>query len=102
MIPNDTSLKKELMNVMKENYNGYMFNPTQKTPIFNTTLVVYFLRQYQRLKKLPIDLIDSNVQPSESGLEIISKTSLSQEIIDQLYQNGEKGIYVEERVSRTI
>jgi hypothetical protein len=102
MIPKDLQLKKELLKTMKDNYNGYMFTPTQSTPIFNTTLVVYFLREFQRLKKKPLDLIDSNVQPSESGLEIISKSPLAQQVIDELYENEEQGVYVQERVSRTI
>lgn len=78
MVPKDKLFIEEVLKVMKDNYNGYMFTPTQSTPIFNTTLVIYFLNQYQRLKKIPLDLIDPNVQPSESGLDIISKTSLAQ------------------------
>ena len=102
MVPKDATLKTHLMKTMKENYNGYMFTPTQSTPIYNTTLVIYFLDEFARMKRIPFDLIDPNVQPSESGLEIISKTPLAQKVIDELYENEEQGLYVSERVSRTI
>jgi hypothetical protein len=94
MIPKDLQLKKELLKTMKNNYNGYMFTPTQSTPIFNTTLVVYFLDEFARLKKMPKKLIDPNVQTSESGLEIISKSPLSQQVIKELYEKEQDGIYV--------
>jgi hypothetical protein len=102
MIPQEPLLKTQLMKTMKDNYNGYMFTPTQSTPIFNTTLVVYFLREFARLKRMPRKLIDTNVQPSESGLEIISKSPLSQRVIDELYEKEQEGIYIPYDISDTI
>ncbi len=102
MVPKDPIHKAQLMRVMKDNYNGYMFTPTQTTPLYNTTLVIYFLGEFARLKKIPIDLVDPNVQPSESGLEIITKTALAEQVVTGLYQNEEQGVYMKERISRTI
>jgi hypothetical protein len=94
--------KEKVMTILEENYNGYMFTPTQSKRLFNTTLVIYFLDKFFDYEEIPLDLIDPNVQPSESGLEIISKSPLAQQVIDELYQNEEQGVYVQERVSRTI
>jgi hypothetical protein len=94
--------KEKVMTILEENYNGYMFTPTQSKRLFNTTLVIYFLDKFFDYEEIPLDLIDPNVQPSESGLEIISKSPLAQQVIDELYQNEEQGVYVQERVSRTL
>jgi hypothetical protein len=101
MVPKESPLKNQLMKIMKDNYNGYMFTPTQSIPIYNTTLVIYFL-EFARLKKTPTKLMDPNVQPSESGLEIISKTPLAQRVIDELYENEERMVFVPYEISDTI
>ena len=95
-------LKEEIMKKMEDNYNGYMFTATQSKRLYNTTLVTYFLDKLFDYEEIPKKLIDPNVQPSESGLDIISKSALSQQIIDQLYQNEGKGVFIENDVSDTI
>jgi hypothetical protein len=94
--------KQKLMSVIEENYNGYMFTPTQTKRLFNTTLVIYFLDKLFDYEEIPKKLIDPNVQPSESGLEIISKSPLSQQVINELYEREQDGIYVPYDISDTI
>jgi hypothetical protein len=94
--------KEKLMSVIEENYNGYMFTPTQAKRLFNTTLVVYFLDKLFDYEEIPKKLIDPNVQPSESGLEIISKSPLSQQVINELYEKEQDGIYIPYDISDTI
>jgi hypothetical protein len=102
MIPEDPPLKTQLRKLMKDNYSGYMFTTTQSTPIYNTTFVVYFLNEFARLKKIPSKLIDQNVLPSESALEIITNTPLAQQVVYELYQNGDRGMYVPFNISYAI
>lgn len=101
MIPNDLDLKKKLLKTLNDNYSGYMFSPTQSSPIFNTMIIVYFLKEFQRLEVMPHSLDDPNSQPSESGLEVITTSPLAQKLIDELYVN-ENGVYVEEWIRERI
>ncbi|MEN9610037.1 MAG: hypothetical protein RLZZ628_851 [Bacteroidota bacterium] len=42
-------------------YNGYLFSDDVKKKIYNSTMVLYFASQYQRLKAYPKTLLDPNV-----------------------------------------
>jgi hypothetical protein len=101
IIPSDKSLQEEAMKVMRDNYDGYKFNSKQETSLYNTTLVIYFLRDLKRLNKIPSDLIDPNVQPSESALDIIIKSPLSKEIINKLFSNSGK-FYHPQKISSIL
>ena len=38
--------QEEVLPIMKENYDGYRFSELNELRIFNTTLVMYYLKQY--------------------------------------------------------
>jgi hypothetical protein len=51
----------EKLNVLKENYDGYLFNKDGKNHIYNSTLVLYYLSEYVMLGTEPDNLIDRSV-----------------------------------------
>jgi hypothetical protein len=73
---------------MRENYNGYRFNTNQKEKIYNTTLVIYFLRGFFKNYEIPSILKDRNLKPSELGIEEIIQSDNSKNIIDTLLLNN--------------
>ncbi|MDQ1354006.1 MAG: family ATPase [Acidobacteriota bacterium] len=52
----------ELMDVMGQWYNHYRFSLYSDCEVFNTTLVLYFLREYLKKSRIPDPLIDNNAR----------------------------------------
>jgi len=50
------------MDIMKKWYNNYCFAPETQTVLFNSDMVLFFIFQAMKGKKLPKDLIDQNVK----------------------------------------
>ena len=54
--------KKECMNIMKDWYNNYQFSNRVTSQVFNTDMVLYFLRDTYEQHYIIDDLIDENVR----------------------------------------
>lgn len=52
----------ELIALMSDWYNGYRFSGDAHTRVFNSVQVLYFLNEYLKNSRLPVDLIDRNVR----------------------------------------
>jgi hypothetical protein len=96
MIKNNPIEINNILNIMKENYDGYKFSSNQKENVYNTTLVVYFLKQLSLFNEIPNNLLDPNLGISESGLSVISISPLAQEIMTELNNNEE--LYIERNI----
>lgn len=51
----------ELMLDLKQWYNGYLFHAEADTRIYNPNMVLYFALNYQKYKKYPERLLDTNI-----------------------------------------
>jgi hypothetical protein len=52
----------DLMEIMNQWYGNYLFSEDDDTRLYNSDMVLYFIDEYLRNKKLPGDLIDRNVR----------------------------------------
>jgi hypothetical protein len=52
----------DLMTIIKEWYGNYLFSEDDDVRLLNSDMVLYFMDNYLNRKKLPKDLIDSNVK----------------------------------------
>jgi hypothetical protein len=52
----------ELMDIMGQWYNHYRFSLDSEREVFNTILVLYFLREYLKKSRIPDPLIDNNAR----------------------------------------
>ncbi|MEG0308961.1 MAG: AAA family ATPase [Clostridium sp.] len=61
----DNNLKKEeldnLIEELRKNYNGYLFSESCKTRVFNSDMVLYYLKSYEDFGHGPRELIDKNI-----------------------------------------
>ena len=83
---------EEAFNKMQENYDGYIFNEYDKTHIFNTTLVMYYLNTLQTLGFPPKNLVDGNLAATGSKIENMAGLINREEnykVLDELLMNGE-------------
>ncbi len=54
--------KAECMQLMKEWYDNYQFAEFAENKLFNTDMILYFMKETYDKKRLPRDLIDENVR----------------------------------------
>ena len=63
------------MTILKEWYNSYQFNEDNKEKIYNTDMILYFIKQFLISHKLPNEMIDINVRSDYSKLSNIIYTN---------------------------
>lgn len=84
--------QEETFNKMKENYDGYRFDKYSDLHVFNTTLVMYYLRDLSQLGRPPENLVDGNLAATGSKIENIAGLINREEnykILNELLMNGE-------------
>ena len=59
-IQNEDEIDK-IIKEMKVNYNGYLFSEDGKETLFNSDMVLYYLKSLEETKKAPKELIDKNI-----------------------------------------
>ena len=91
--------QKELLPIMKENYDGYKFSKDGKVQIYNSNMSLYFLNSYISFGKVPDELVDVNIASDyskignmlrlckgENRLDLIEKTVSGEGIITEITQ----------------
>jgi len=63
------------MTILKEWYNSYQFSEDNKEKIYNTDMILYFIKQFLISHKLPNEMIDINVRSDYSKLSNIIYTN---------------------------
>ena len=84
--------QEEIYKAMEANYDGYRFNKFDSTHLFNTTLVMYYLRDMVQLGLPPENLVDGNLAATGSKIENIAGLINREEnykTLNELLMNGE-------------
>jgi uncharacterized protein YqfB (UPF0267 family) len=53
---------EELMNALRNNYNGYLFYEESQLKVYNPDMILYFFNQWSMFGRFPKNLIDDNVK----------------------------------------
>ena len=67
ILPED--LPADLMEILTEYYNGYRFSEDGKERVFNSDMVLYYLKDFQQYHKPPRTLLDYNAVSDYGKLE---------------------------------
>ena len=84
--------QKEIYNEMEQYYDGYRFSEQRDEKIFNTTLVMYYLKEYVRTGERPAKMLDNNIASNYEKLEnliTLKNNEYSKEVLEALIQNNE-------------
>ena len=85
--------RDELLEKVKEWYNGYLFNAEAENRIYNSTLVNYFITEYNFDKcQMPTKMLDSNVASDYRAimkLFNIGDSERNYKILQELIETGE-------------
>ncbi|MEZ4863988.1 MAG: AAA family ATPase [Caldilineaceae bacterium] len=71
----------EVLAIMRTFYNGSRFVYEDQPPVYNPTLVFYFLKYFQRECTYPRELLDTNLAPDYQKLIYISQRANGEQII---------------------
>ena len=91
--------QEKILQIMKENYDGYKFCLNAKNQIYNSNMCLYFLSDYIRLERIPDRLVDMNIASDyskigkmldlckgENKLEILRKTVQGEPIVNTIVE----------------
>ncbi|MFP4388198.1 MAG: AAA family ATPase, partial [Desulfococcaceae bacterium] len=59
----------EALSLMRTFYNGYTFSPRSKARVYNPTLALFFLKEFQREGRYPQNMVDANLAMDLAKLE---------------------------------
>ena len=89
--------QEELLPIMKENYDGYKFAIDAEEKMYNSNMCLYFLNAYIEKRKIPTQLIDTNIASDykklgnmldlckgEERAKIIEKTVSEEGIVSEI------------------
>ena len=60
--------QENILPIMKENYDGYMFSLAGNEKVYNSNMCLYYINQYNRMEKMPQSLVDVNIASDYSKL----------------------------------
>ncbi|NJO00950.1 MAG: AAA family ATPase, partial [Bacteroidia bacterium] len=69
LILDDKSQKEALMQDLRSWYDGYRFHPNSQSQIYNSDMVLYFCRHFQRYQTHPRQMLDPNIAPDYGKLK---------------------------------
>jgi len=76
----DSKANDALM-MMRTFYNGYCFSYDSENFVYNPTLALYFLKQFQEFCEYPQMLLDSNLAMDRGKIEYISRLPNGEQVI---------------------
>ena len=91
--------QKEILPIMKENYDGYKFSLKASENLYNSNMCLYFLKEYVTYQEIPEQLVDMNIASDYSKIgkmlnlckgenreDIIEKTVSGEGILTEIIQ----------------
>ncbi|MEA2083745.1 MAG: AAA family ATPase, partial [Thermodesulfobacteriota bacterium] len=90
---------QEAVDMMQTYYNGYTFSHTADESVYNPTLSIYFLKQFEKSCRYPRKMLDSNLAVDEAKLEYIAQIPRGRDLLMNLIKK-DHGVSVSEIVDR--
>lgn len=86
---NPTANFQELWTLVLNNYDGYHFL-SKSEPLFNSTILTYFLKKYAVNKAIPNEMVDENLRTDVNWIRQLTLTlDNAKEMLDALLIDGE-------------
>ncbi len=95
----EASETAKALDMMRAYYDGYSFTYGAEANIYNPTLAIYFLKQFDELCEYPRKMLDSNLAADESKMRYISGITKGRQLLLDLV-TGDKSIVISELEDR--
>ncbi|KOR33470.1 ATPase AAA [Achromatium sp. WMS3] len=73
----------EALEMMRTFYNGYRFNEDAQKLVYNPTLALYFLDNFNRDCKMPKNMLDDNLAMDRNRIKYIASLPHGQKVVEQ-------------------
>ncbi len=91
LVLQDKSRENEIMNEMREWYNGYKFCESSEQSIYNTDMVLYYLKEFKDTQQAPERLLDINIAPDYGKIKQMFRVldvHKHYEVLTEILQKG--------------
>ncbi len=89
---------KEAVSLMQTYYNGYTFSHKADKQIYNPTLCLYFLEQFEKSCSYPREMLDDNLAVDEAKLKYIAQIPKGSDLLMSLMEKNQQ--VVTEKISK--
>jgi hypothetical protein len=89
---------QEAVDMMQTYYNGYTFSYSADESVYNPTLSIYFLEQFEKSCQYPREMLDDNLAVDESKLEYIAQIPRGGDLLMSLMEKDQQ--VVASRISK--
>lgn len=72
---------EEMLGVLRDFYNGYTFTVEQGESLYNPTLVLYFMKEFQERCEYPDEMLDNNLAMDQVRLGYIAQLPQGEQFI---------------------
>lgn len=79
--------REGLMEELRNNYNGYLFNKDGQARVYNPDMILYFFHQWQTTGQFPEQLIDDNVKTDYGRLKRLIANEHNRLLLDEIIQS---------------
>ncbi|MBC2695817.1 MAG: AAA family ATPase, partial [Desulfobacteraceae bacterium] len=89
---------QEALDLMQTYYNGYSFSHTADESVYNPTLAIYFLEQFEKSCSYPREMLDTNLAVDDAKLEYIAQVPRGRDLLMNLMEKDQR--VVASRISK--
>jgi len=98
LVLEDKTREKQIMQDLRDYYNGYRFYPLSEQNIYNSDMVLYFLDHFKKREEYPRQMLDPNIAPDYGKLKQMFKVANLQANLQVLEEVLEKGSVESEQI----
>jgi hypothetical protein len=98
LVLTDKSREEQIMQDLRDYYNGYRFYPLSEQNIYNSDMVLYFLDHFKKREEYPRQMLDPNIAPDYGKLKEMFKVANLQANLQVLEEVLEKGSVESEQI----
>jgi hypothetical protein len=87
----DRDSGEEIMEILRKYYNGYRFSLKAKNSVYNSDMVLYFLKHFADENEFPREMLDPNIAPDYGKLKMIFERlnwTENTEVLNEVLHNG--------------
>jgi hypothetical protein len=91
LVLEDKVREAEIMADLKNWYNGYCFNTDISHTVYNSDMVLYFLKNFNDEQQYPQQMLDPNIMPDYSKIKKLFQVANFNEnlsVLDEILKNG--------------
>ncbi|MCD6397716.1 MAG: AAA family ATPase [Spirochaetaceae bacterium] len=81
---------KEAVDLMRTYYDGYVFSHTANKSVYNPTLSLFFLKQFEKSCNYPKEMLDDNLAVDDGKLEYIAQLHRGRDFLMALMENKQE------------